>query len=482
MNSPKALGAMVFAFGAALAAAPPARGDVPEHPAVLPEDPSRPPGEKRPPQDYEGRPRETTAAEGALWIPRVLFAPLYVVSDYVIRRPLGAITTVIDREGIVAKVTDFFTFGPHHNVGLIPTAFYEFGFRPSVGLYHFYDDFLVTDNQLRASVATGGERYFAARVVDRVPLDVEVEPDGSHRVRSNLQLEADGVVRADYLFYGVGYRSRYADESRFEQRSVGGGIRTHVEPRKANFVEAWAVVRHHSFSDESCPVWPHECPTLPISRAVARGLYPLPDGFAGYTAVKVGGRVVLDSRQPRPGPGSGVGLDAHAELGSDVGSHVEWAQVGGSVGGFIDVTGTRRVLGLLVDVRAIEPFSSTARVPFTELIGSGRTDRVPDDEPLLGFTPGRLLGETSAAASVTYTWPIWSFVDATLRAQVGNVFGRDFEDFELERLRFSFVGGFQSPNHRDHALNLLLGFGTKPFAEGGEPESVRFLVGGTTGF
>lgn len=454
----------------------------PEHPTVLPPDPTLAPGAKRPEQDYEGRPPVTTVAEDALWIPRVALFPLYVVSDFVIRRPLGAITMAVDKGGFLAKVQDFFTFGPHNNVGLVPTAFYAFGFRASVGVYHFYDDFLAKDNQLRASLATGGEKYFTARVVDRIPLQVSVDASGAREVRSRLQLELGGIARPDYLFYGVGWRAAYADESRFEQRSVGGGVRVHVEPLDGNFVEGWALFRHHAFSDGECRSYPRDCSTRPISFAVKHGRYALPSGFDGYDAVKAGIRGVVDSRRPRPLPGSGVVAEARVELSADVGAQGEWAQLGGTVGGYVDLTGSRRMLGLLLDVRAIEPFTSGFQVPFTELIGAGRTDGVPDDDLLRGFAPGRLLGQSSISATLEYAWPIWSFIDATLQAQVGNVFGHELEDFELERLRFSFVGGFRSPNHRDHGLNFLVGFGTKPFVDGGAPDTLRLLLGGTTGF
>ena len=56
------------------------------------------------------------------------------------------------------------------------------------------------------------------------------------------------------------------------------------------------------------------------------------------------------------------------------------------------------------------------------------------------------------------------------------------EDFELDLLRFSFVAGLRSPNHRDHSLNFLMGFGTNTFEDGGEPSAFRLVIGGTTGF
>jgi hypothetical protein len=457
----------------------------PEHPEVLPAGPEVPSGDKRDPQNYDNRPDTTTTGEDALWVPRVLFAPLYFVTDIVVRRPLGALVMAVERGDVISKVTDFFAFGPNHGVGIVPTAFYDFGFRPSIGLYYFYDDLFAPHNNLRATISTGGEKYLKARIVDRIPLHVEKDADGVEVVRTYAQVEVDGLARADYLYYGVGWNTPESNESTYEQRTVGGGARVHVEPVKGSFVESWFLARGHLFSDGECEPERIEgrvrCADRPLLGAVDEGLYPRPDGFDGFTTLKVGARGVLDTRRARPAPGSGIGAEARVELATDVDTPGSWIQAGASLGGFIDLTGARRVLGLTLDARMIQPFDDY-RVPFTELIGTLRTDGVPDDDLIRGFTPGRLLGESSVVATLEYSWPIWSFVDATMQAQVGNVFARNFEDFDFERLRFSFVGGFRSPNHRDHALNLLVGFGTAPFVLGGEPDSLRFLIGGTTGF
>jgi hypothetical protein len=201
--------------------------------------------------------------------------------------------------------------------------------------------------------------------------------------------------------------------------------------------------------------------------------------------VKTGLEAVLDSRDERPAPGSGVAFDARGELVTDVddpqlGAWINW---GATLAGFIDLTGTQRVLSLTIAARFQEKLTGDTQVPFTELIGAAPVDNVPADELIRGFRPGRLLGSSAAVATVEYHWPIWAFIDATLQASVGNVFDEShLEDFDPELLRFSFVGGVRSPNHRDHSFNLLAGFGTDPFIDGGKPSSFRFLFGGTTGF
>ena len=159
-----------------------------------------------------------------------------------------------------------------------------------------------------------------------------------------------------------------------------------------------------------------------------------------------------------------------------------WITYGASVGGFVDLTGTRRVLGLVLDARFLDALNDRFQVPFTELIGQKRVDYIPEDDLIRGFRPGRLLGTSSLVASLNYEWPIWAFIDGTMQAAVGNVFGDRLEDFAMERTRFSFVGGLTSPNQRDHQFNFMVGFGTKTFEQGAAPDSLRFVVGGTTGF
>src|SRR5215471_10789725 len=49
---------------------------------------------KRDVPDYDGRGNpDADAGSWALWIPRVVLSPLYVVNEYVLRRPVGALVT-----------------------------------------------------------------------------------------------------------------------------------------------------------------------------------------------------------------------------------------------------------------------------------------------------------------------------------------------------------------------------------------------------
>lgn len=479
----------LFASREALADEPATWGDAapPAHPPALSPREDLPVGDKREAPDYDGRPDVTTTAEDLLWIPRVLLFPLYVVSEYVIRVPLGALVSTLEREGVISDL-----LRSQAEVGVLPTAFIDFGFRPSIGAYFFWDNFLGKGNDLRASVGFGGVNFWRAGLADRLPFTT---PVGSERARSYLQLEADVLTRSDLLYWGTGPDSFDAWKSSYGIFTVGGGGRIHIEPWRGRFMEAWVTGRYVTTTAGHCTDAlidvqvdgiARVCDPPTIRRQILDGVFPAPAHYGRpYATVKTGLRFVLDSRERRPAPGTGVALDASTELVTDLKQPDlgNWLNYGAVLAGFLDLTGTQRVLSLTVAARFQDALTTGTVVPFTELVGAKHIEDVPDLDLMRGFLPGRLLGSSGVAATLEYRWPLWAFLDGTLQGAVGNAFLEPhLEDFEPEKLRISFVGGLRSPNHRDHSFNFLVGFGTNTIEEGGEPSSLRLLFGGTTGF
>jgi hypothetical protein len=465
----------------------------PPHPQTLPVRDDLKPGEKRKPQDYDGKPDHTTTGEDALWIPRVVFFPVYLVTEYLIRVPLGALTVWIERSNLISTLQKAFTFGPNNNIGVVPTAFVDFGFRPSVGVYFFYNDFLKPGNDLRAGVGFGGAKFWRGSLADRIPIDT---PYGTERAKSYFQIEADILTRGDLLFWGIGPDTTDDTESKYGLFTAGGGARIHIEPWRGTFFEAWATARYDKTGPGECSGSVtfvdadhgigRICDPPTIRRDILDGVFPIPPGYGRpYVTVKTGLHFAIDSRKPRPAPGSGVAFEAKAEHVADVDAplYQGWINYTGVLGGFLDLTGTQRVLGLTLQAVFQDPLTDQAVVPFNELVGAKHIEDVPDYDFMRGFVPGRLLGSSAIAATLEYRWPIWAFADGTIHTAVGNVFNEHhLEDFEFDKLRFSFLAGVRSPNHRDHSFNLLAGFGTDTFQQGGAVSSVRFLFGGTTGF
>ncbi|MCZ7685087.1 MAG: hypothetical protein M5U28_42485 [Sandaracinaceae bacterium] len=100
-----------------------ARADPPEAQAGALEEEALAEGERRPVPDYDGRPaRGTDAEDVALWIPRVIFSPLYLVTEYVLRRPIGFVMTELERIGGVRLDLRPVHVRPRSTGGRVPHA------------------------------------------------------------------------------------------------------------------------------------------------------------------------------------------------------------------------------------------------------------------------------------------------------------------------------------------------------------------------
>lgn len=459
--------------------APPNRthGD-PGHPLDAPIASDR----KRDVPDYDGREEPTTAGDVLIWVPRVIFSPLYFVSEFIVRRPLGALVTAVEEEKVVPQVIDFLTFGPEGNIGIVPTGLIDFGFRPSVGLYFFWNDFLHENNALRARAATWGPDWLLFNLKDRLSLDHHTD----------LTLQGEFLRRSDLVFHGLGPESG-SERARFQQTKVEGEFgfetrlwrssrfRSHVGIRKVNF--------DPTTGDADGPT---------VAQEVARGRFPLPPGMDdGYFIAFQGLSASLDSRPRRmpdwlpaasdyvSPPGTGVrfalrgehaqGLEQSPQPTPSAPRLNHWVTYGATLGGFLDL-GAQRVVGLSAIVDFAEPIDDGTTIPFTELISLG------GERPMRGFLQGRLVGQSSAVAQFDYQWPIWVWIDGALHYSVGNVFGEQLDGFEAGLLRQSFGVGFKSTSSRDHVFEVLLAFGSDTFDAGGDIETVRFVLGATSGF
>ncbi|HVW23747.1 MAG TPA: hypothetical protein VHC69_00155 [Polyangiaceae bacterium] len=421
------------------------------------------PAPKRTLPDYDGREDPpATAGEVALWVPRVLLYPLYLTSEYLIRVPLGALITTAERHNWAPAIVDFFTFDPEHKSGLVPTAFFEFNFRPSGGLYFFWDDAIWKKNDVRVHAQIGGSDWLSFGALDRVHIGK----------LSTVGLQADFLRRPDYVFHGIGPRTLESDRSRYGMASVDVGLVYDLSPEpwvhfKSRVGAKTVNIGDGSFDDD---------PSLSVESR--RGAFPLPPGFPeGYTAVYERAELALDSRRPKPWPGTGVRLMGHVDHGADVRFYDNpraWVRYGGALGGFVDVDHTARRLGLVLNAEFEEAVRGAT--PFTELSMLGGSGG------FAGFRPGRLVGQSSATASLFYEWPIWVWLDGAIHLGVGNVFGPHLEDFEARLLRLSWGIGIRSTGSPDHQIGLEIGFGTETIEDGLDVTSFRLAFGGTNGF
>jgi hypothetical protein len=414
-------------------------------------------GDKRKLPDYDGRgPRPVTTGDVLLWVPRLLLAPPYLVAEYVVRKPLGAAIAGAERAGLPAALYDFFTFGPDHTAGFAPTAFIDFGFRPSVGLLVFWNDAIARGNDIRLQVGFFGVDWLSASVTDRIyyscdPGDV-------------VQLEVSALRRPDYAFFGTGPDSRQGDLTRYGSDRLEA--RASIDKRwwRLSAVRGAVTARRVEFHRGSLGS------DAVLDDRIAAGL-PAPPGYRDpYTLVKSDLSLSLDSRMPRPASGSGGRLEIHGAHSADVDGQRGWVSYGGTAGGFLDVSGRSRVLSLSGTVHFVDRLDKN-EIPFTELVSLGGFG------PMRGFFPGRLVGRSAIVGELAYRWPIWIWLDGSMRFEVGNVFDGHLDGFELRRLRLSAAIGVESSGFSDNPLEVVLGFGSETFVSGAKIDSFRLFVG-----
>ncbi|MFO0760313.1 MAG: hypothetical protein U0359_27780 [Byssovorax sp.] len=407
--------------------------------------------------------RGTSAGEVLRWVPKVLGFPVYAVTEYGIHRPLSAVLDRADTRGWVTKIAELWTFGPEGRIGIVPSARFDLGLRPSLGIYGFYDDFLTRKNALRLHAATGGSDWLSLTVADRMRI-----AEGAQ-----LSLRFDGSTLPDQLFYGIGARSLESHEAIYGATSFSGSARFVLDPAPYLHVEAEAEARSVGFDAR-----PRCCGKTPIAVRAAVDGDALPAGFArGITVLGQALHMRLDSRPPRPDPQSGLMVEGELSHGIDLRDPAvgRWVGYGVGVGGSAALDAEGRTLLLTVTTRFVDPQGNSA-VPFTELISLGGDAEMP------GFLPGRLRDRSSAVAALTYRYPIWRSVEGSAEIAVGNVFGAQLKDFSPKRMRFSFDAGIHTQGSPDHTFDLLVGAGTETFEDGAALNALRLKIGTTRHF
>lgn len=449
----------------------------------------RPPDEPLPPDvererpDYDGRPEPPpSASEVLLWVPRIALFPAYLLSEYVVRRPLGFVVTEAERAEVPVILHRMFTFGTYSRVGLVPTTLLDFGFRPSIGAYFFFNDLLVEQNDFRAQIGWGGSDWWLGRLADRI------YPAPGHE----LGVEARFLQRPDWVFHGVGPHSRDSDLGRYRSTWRSAQLYYYAEGWHSSSAFLQTGLRSVSFdAGIGC------CSDASLADKIEAGAYPEPLGLSGYDVVSTELALVLDSRPLRnppdlpeasdhfPSPGSGVrlavrghhsvGIDERPPVSGAEAKRYNWVRYGATLGGYIDLTGLQRVVGLSLIADFVDPVRPGGAIPFTELVQLGGSG------PMRGFLDGRLMDRSSIVGRLSYHWPIWVWIDGVLSYDVGNVFGKHLSGFDFDDLRSSISLGVSSIESREGPFEALIGVGTRTFGEGHGIDNVRLVFGSSTG-
>lgn len=405
--------------------------------------------------DVDGRPDDDGA--GLLWVPRVVFAPLYGFNEFVIRRPVGWLVTTAEKNRWPTFFIDLFTFDEERKVGLVPTAFFDFGFRPSFGFYFFANDAWVKGHEIRLRGAFGGPDWYQLAFTER----------WATWEGGQLEYGFSFLERPDWQFNGLGPDTLDEARARFGRRIVAG----HLGHRQA-FLQHFDFEARVGVEENSFDLGQSVFGDPSLSDAVALGILDQPSGAEGYFVLKARGTLSLDTRRDLRGNGTGVSARLYSEYAVDLNdaSRRAWVTNEGGLAGHLDV-GRNRILSLAGVVAHATQIGDVA-VPFVELPESGRAVY-----SLGGFRPGRLVGESLAAVSLEWRWEVWALIDGRIFAQVGNVFRQDFAGFEPQRTRLSYGIGLASILDPESSFNFLFAVAHQTFEQGADPEAIRFLIG-----
>ncbi|HEY1908113.1 MAG TPA: hypothetical protein VGG91_18840 [Myxococcaceae bacterium] len=419
-------------------------------------------GERPPPRpvpEYRGQePPAPSAGEVLIWIPRVILLPAYLVTEYVVRAPVGAVATAAEKGNWGPAVFNFFAFGPDHKGGIFPTFLINFGFRPSIGLHFFWNDTFVTGNKVTADAAWGGSNWITLGLGDRYYFTKD----------SSLALEGHWNRRPDNLYYGIGPETTTDFKSRYGTDVVGGSL-SYRYTAKAARLEAGAHLTRTVFRDYSC------CSDPTLAQRVEAGELPAPPGFEeNTTAAGLTFRASFDTRAPDiQRSGIRVGVAVAPSVDVTRGFDRSWIQYGAGVEGSWDVTGKGRVLSLGVLAEFADPLGSQP-VPFTDLVTVGGA------EPFVGFLRGRLRDRSAIGAQLSWRWPVFAYLDGVAGVAFGNVFDTHLSNFRWDLLRLSAELGVRTAAALGASnFQFVIGIGTEPFNQGLRLTSFSLVFGVT---
>jgi hypothetical protein len=416
---------------------------------------------KRDHPDYDARGNtDVDAGSWVLWIPRVVLSPLYIVNEYVLRRPLGALVTVAERHHWVNAVSDFFTFGSQNNYLVAPTALFDFGLLPSVGVYFAGDGAWTSGNMIRLHAATWGADWINATALDRLTWNAGA---------TSLTARVDFKREADLLFFGIGPDAGTATRSRYGLQRFDAGAMFGQRLFGESALVLSSGLRAVAYRPGHC------CGDPSLDARIAEGSLAMPDGYGtSYTTLYQRAELAIDTRAPRPASATGGYLELHAETDIDMKNPRSWMSYGAVIGAAVDIRNRQRTVKAQLAVDCADPLRGDV-VPFNELVSLG-------GGLMPGFVTGWMTGRSTVAAQLGYSWPVWMWLDGQMRFSMGNAFGRHLDGLAGDKLRMSMDLGLTSVGKRDHGFEVLLGVGSETLEHGAGITSLRLSFGSRKGF
>ena len=423
--------------------------------------------DKRAPQDYGAPDEPTTVGDVLVWPPRVVLFPLWLLTEFVFRRPIGALVQAAEKGRWIQTAEDIFTFGdkdaPLGQFAIFPSALLDFGLKPSVGFNAKWNYIGAEKNSVTMHFGTWGPDWIAARVSDSYAISDS----------ENVYIAGSLVRRRDNPFSGYGSFSRQDARTRYSSTVSQAGIGHEKHFWRSSLIRTEAGSRTLFFGDSGC------CAEPTLSDEVAAGRIVAPGFGQGYAGAFQRVDFELDSREKRPAPGSGVRLELHEESVYTLDPNPDqerraWVKYGGSIGGALDLTKEQRVISAAVSAELVDPLAGS--VPFPDQVQLGGDSLMP------GYLRGRLVDRSSVVGSLQYRWPVWVFLDGVITGSVGNVFGEHFKGFDIKQTRLSSGIGLRSNGERESGFELLFAVGSEPFDDNFKIDSFRLVLGSHHGF
>lgn len=384
-----------------------------------------------------------------LWIPRVALFPLFALSEYGLRVPLGWLVTTVQEDHIDERFKQ--VFHPTDSVSIIPNFFADLGLIsnetsmiPTAGVYFAWDHAFARRNSIHSHASTGGPGYWYLVLADHY----------TFAPRSVWSLQASYIERSDWRFYGLGWTSEHSDEQRFDWARTDVNTSASIERWSHVKLDLFVGARYDHFGTALVPIGGQSVP-----------------GYGNFTSVYGRARFFVDTRPLNRPNTTGIRVGGFVEYGADATSPWRrWvvSQCEGSL--FWQVMSPGRVLELHAAATVADSLTSDP-VPFIDLATLGGW------ETMRGWYYGRFRGQSTAVFSATYRYPMWHSLDGAVVLEAGNAFGHDLSDFDVTRLHGSLGVGVRSTGTRDSSIDVLVAVGSTRFDEAFGIESVRVAIG-----
>jgi hypothetical protein len=416
------------------------------------EDERAPPPDPSKGERYDGRPpQNASAGSSALWVPRVLFFPVRLLMWGI--EPASKSGVEFEQQHhLYSRLYSAFT-SDDGQVGLRPTFTWVSSFRPSVGI-HLFDDKLLGPGTKAAFEMAGG--------VDVVELALHLRPTHVGRpFQTFLDLRFDR--RNDWIFAGIGAFAPVppGTTTRYLQDRLDMAVRFDLRPRRFlafTFGELFGLRRfaNGEVYDGDLPIAEVYCARVNgncIPGTVDEAQVPFFN--QGTTFFRSAAGVHLDLRDDPIRPTIGALLSFEADYTHGVGGDDDSSYFRLRESAVVDINlwRHRNTLVLRGSSELVLPTDEHAAVPFSELATLG------GPWSLRGYRVNLFRDFSSLVVGAEYRWAVLGWLDTSLFADWGGVFGRKYANFGASRMQPDVGFGFRLHTRDRFYLRFEVAYG-----------------------